>query len=181
MLEVKAKLLSKWTKTIPAVKAISFEICDPFIAEYWRITELAYGKLKNLSQIFYSGGCSLFARMTACIGANPKLMHQFYEFGYLDLVYLDKSLTKLFYFPQEMKNVLRTFNQKPIFVKLRTIHPEKDEASGTHYPAISLIQVGYLSKYFKLNIETTWKFDPFRFNETWINYRRTSAALALNC
>jgi len=58
MLELKAKLLSKRTKPGPTVKTVSFDICDPFIAEYRRITELAYGKLNNLSQIFYSGGQS---------------------------------------------------------------------------------------------------------------------------
>ena len=34
---------------------------------------------------------------------------------------------------------------------------------------------------FKLNIEATKKFDPFRFNESWINYRRTSGALTVKC
>jgi len=64
MLEFKAKLLSKKNKTSPMVKTVSFDICDPFVAEYRRITELAYGKLNNLSNIFYNGGQSLFA--TAC-------------------------------------------------------------------------------------------------------------------
>ena len=81
----------------------------------------------------------LFVRLIAYIGANPELIHQFYEFGCLDLVYPDKNLTELSYFPQEMKNVLRTFNQKPIFVKFHTIALKKDEASCTDYPAISLI------------------------------------------
>jgi len=59
MLELKAKLLSKRTKPNPAVKTVSFDICDPFIAEYRRVTELAYRKLKSLSNIFYSGGRSI--------------------------------------------------------------------------------------------------------------------------
>jgi len=61
MLELTAKLLSKPYKPNLAVKTIYFDICDPFIAEYRRVTELAYGKLKNLSQIFNSGERSLFA------------------------------------------------------------------------------------------------------------------------
>ena len=106
MVELKAKLLSKRTKTNPVVKIVSFDICDPFIVEYRRVTELAYGKLNNLSQIFCDGGRSLFARLTACTGANPKLIYQFYEFRYLDLIYSDSNLTELSYFPKEMKNVL---------------------------------------------------------------------------
>ena len=54
-------------------KTLSFDLCDPFISEYRRVTKLAYGKLNNLSQIFYSGGRSLFATLTACAGANPEL------------------------------------------------------------------------------------------------------------
>ena len=63
MLEVQAKFLSKRIKTNPVVKTISFDICDPLIAEYRRVTEFAYRKLKNLSQIFYNSGLSLFARL----------------------------------------------------------------------------------------------------------------------
>jgi len=181
MLELKAKLLSKRTKPSPTVKAVSFDICDPFIAEYRRITEFAYGKLNNLSQIFYSGGRSLFARLTACIGANPKLIYRFYEFRYLDIVYPDINLTELFYFPPEMKSTLKTFHQKPIFVKFHTIPPQKDEASSTQYSTISLIQAGYIMENFELNIEATRKFEPFRFNESWINYRRASGAFAVKC
>ena len=61
MLELKAKLLSKRTNSSSLVKTVSFHVCDPFIAECRRITELAYGKLNNLSNIFYSGGRSLLA------------------------------------------------------------------------------------------------------------------------
>ena len=75
-----------------------------------------------------------------------------------------------------MKSALKTFHQKPIFVKFHTIPPEKDEASGIQYLTISLIQVRYITKNFKLNIEATRKFEPFRFNESWVNYRRTSGA-----
>ena len=34
---------------------------------------------------------------------------------------------------------------------------------------------------FELNIEATWKFELFRFNESWINYKRTSGAFAVKC
>jgi len=179
MLELKAKLLFKRTKISPAVKTVSFNICDPFIAEYRRIPELAYGKLNNLSNIFYSGGRSLFAELTACTGANPELIYWFYEFGYLDIVYLDKNLIELSYFLPEMKSALKTFHQKLIFVKFHTIPPEKDEASDIQYPAIGLIQVGYIMENFELNIEATRKFDPFRFNESCINYRITNGAFAV--
>ena len=181
MLELKAKLLAKRTRPGSMARTVTFDLCDPFISEYRRITELAYGKLNTLSQIFYSGGRSLFARLTACPGANPELIYHFYSFGYLDIVYPDKNLTELSYFPVEMKSILKTFRQKPIFVKFHTIPPEKDAASGTQYPAISLIQVGYVTENFELNIEATKKFEPFRFNESWMNYRRTSGAFAVKC
>jgi len=105
------------------LKTVSFDIYDPFIVEYRRVTELTYGKLNNLSQIFCNGGRSLLARMTACTGANPELIYRFYEFEYLDLFYSGRNLTKLSYFPKEMKNVFRTFHQKAIFVKFHTIPP----------------------------------------------------------
>ena len=72
----------------------------------------------------------MFARLTACTRANPELIYRFYEFRYLDIVYPDKNLTELSYFPLEMKSALKTFHQKPIFVKFHTIPPKKDEASG---------------------------------------------------
>ena len=75
MLELKAKFLSKQTKPNPVVKTISFDICDPFVVKYRRIIEIAYKKLKNLSQIFFNGGRSLFARLTARTGANLELIY----------------------------------------------------------------------------------------------------------
>jgi len=127
---------------------------------------LPTGNLRTYIIFSSISGQSLFTRLTACIGANPELIHKFYEFGYLDLAYPDKTLTGLSYFPQEMKNVLRTFHQKPIFVKFHTMPPEKDEVTDTHYLVISLIQVGYISKNFELNIDATHKFEPFQFNES---------------
>ena len=80
-----------------------------------------------------------------------------------------------------MKDVLESFHQKLIFVKFHTISPEKDEETGTYYPKVSLIQVGYISKNFELNIEVARKFEPFRFNKSWIKYRRTNGAFAGKC
>jgi len=125
MLELKIKLLSTRTKPNPAIKIVSFDICDPFLVECQRITELAYEKLKNLSHIFYSGGRSLFAGLTAYTGANSELVYQFYKFEYLDIIYPDKNITELFYFRHEMENVLRTFHQKSILVKFLTSPREK--------------------------------------------------------
>jgi len=78
-----------------------------------------------------------------------------------------------------MKSALTTFHQKPIFVKFHIILPEKDEAPSIQYPAVSLIQVEYITNNFELNVEATRKFKPFQFNESWINYRRTSRAFAV--
>jgi len=80
-----------------------------------------------------------------------------------------------------MKSTLKTFHQRPIFVKFHTIPPDKDGAFDTQYPAISLIQVGYITENFELNIEATRAFEPFRFNESWINYRRTNGTFAVKC
>jgi len=126
-------------------------------------------------------GNLLFARLTAYTGINSKLIYRFYEFGYLDIVYPDNNLTELSYFPSKMKSAIKTFHQKRIFVKFHTIPLEKDEASAIQYPAISLIPVGYIMDNFELNIEATRKFEPFRFDKSWINYRRTSGAFAVKC
>ena len=124
------------------------------------MTELVYGKRNNLSHIFYSGRWSLFARLIACIRANPELIHQFNELDILILFIWTKNLTELSYFPLEMKDVLKPFHHNPIFVKFHTIPLEKDEVTSTHYPTISLIQVKYISENFKFNIEATRKFEP---------------------
>ena len=57
MQELMAKLQEKKTTTqaIQAKKFITFDICNPFISSYRRTTELAYWKLQELLQIFYSG------------------------------------------------------------------------------------------------------------------------------
>ena len=81
-------------------------------------------------------------------------------------------------FPSEIIQCLKIFSQVPIFENFHTILPEKDEETGILYPEISLIQVGYISEWFELNIEATRKFKPFRFNKSWINYRRTSTTFA---
>ena len=78
MLEVKANNYLKKTISIGAVKSISFDICNPFIIEYQRVTELTYEKLQELSHIIHSRRKSLFARLTTCIGSNPELIYQFY-------------------------------------------------------------------------------------------------------
>ena len=41
--------------------------------------------------------------------------------------------------------------------------------------------MGYITQNFELNIEATRKFEPFQFNESWINYRKTSGAFAVKC
>jgi len=41
--------------------------------------------------------------------------------------------------------------------------------------------VEYLSENFELNIKATHKFERFRLNESWINYRRTSGAFVVKC
>ena len=77
--------------------------------------------------------------------------------------------------------VVKSFKQVPIFVKLHTIPPEKDEEIGMPYPKINIIEVGYISEHFQLNIDAFKKFDLIRFNEWSINYRRTIGALAVEC
>jgi len=84
-------------------------------------------------------------------------------------------------FLPEIVQTLKIFNQRPIFVKLHSILLKKDEETGFLYLEISLIQVGYISGRFELNIEAIRKFELFRFNESWINYRRTSGAFAVKC
>ena len=42
ILQLNAKLLSKQTVSNLAVKSVSSDICDPFFAEYRKITELTY-------------------------------------------------------------------------------------------------------------------------------------------
>ena len=66
-------------------------------------------------------------------------------------------------------------------MKFHTIPPEKDFEIGIIYPRISIIQVGYVSENFQLNIEASKKFDQIHFNESWINYRRTSGAIRVKC
>ena len=58
---------------------------------------------------------------------DPETIYQHYEFGYLDLVYLNPKLTKLSKFADEIIQILKTFKQGPIFVKFHTIMLEKDE------------------------------------------------------
>jgi len=41
--------------------------------------------------------------------------------------------------------------------------------------------VEYRTENFELNIEAMRKFEPFRFNESWVNYRKTSGAFAVKC
>jgi len=89
MQELKVKLLSKRiiALTIQPKKVLPFDICDPFLTAYYRTTQQVYLKLNELSQIFYSGGKSLFSRVTTCTGSNPSAIHQLHEYGYLDMVY----------------------------------------------------------------------------------------------
>ena len=84
-------------------------------------------------------------------------------------------------FSSDIVHTLKTFNPWTTFVKFYTIPPEKDEETGFLYPEDSLIQVGYISERFELNIEAIRKFEPFRFNESRINYIKTSGAFAINC
>lgn len=99
----------------------------------------------------------------------------------MNLVYPNFKLTKLSLFPSDIIQTLKNFKQCLIFVKFHTIPPEKDEETWIIYRGISLIQIGYISGSFQLNIEITKKFDSIRFNESWINYRKTSGSIAVKC
>ena len=92
-------------------KVIPFDICDPFLTAYYRTTHQVYLKLNELSQIFYSGGRSLFARVTVCTGSNPFAIHQFHEYGYLDMVYPDSRLIELFLFALKILETLKSFRK----------------------------------------------------------------------
>ena len=131
--------------------------------------------------MFYSGEKSLFARLTACTWAKPATIYQFYEFGYIDLIYPDHKLIELSHFRTEIIKTLKTLQQGPIFVKFHIIPFEKDIETGIIYPWISIFQVGYIPKNFQLNIEASKKFGQICFNESWINYRRTSRAITIKC
>jgi len=69
------------------------------------------------------------------------MIYQFYEFGYLDLVYPHSKLIELSEFPTEIIQVLGSFKQGPIFVKFHTIPPKKDEETNILYPVISIIHL----------------------------------------
>jgi len=73
-------------------------------------------------------------------------------------------------FPLEIIQTLKALNQGPVFLKFHTIPSERDEDTDILYSKINLIQASYISKWFELNIETIKKFEPFRFNESWVNY-----------
>ena len=82
-------------------KFVPFDICDPSVSRYYITTMQVYGNLNDLSQIFYSSEKSLFPRLTACSGFNLSAVYQFYEYGYMDLVYPYFKLTELSLFPSD--------------------------------------------------------------------------------
>jgi len=104
MLELKAKLYQRELSTqLHKLKNLVLLIfVTTFIAGYYRTTQQVYWKLHEVLQTFYNGEKSLFARLIACSGANPATIYQFYEFEYLDLVYLDSKLKELSHFPDEI-------------------------------------------------------------------------------
>ena len=99
----------------------------------------------------------------------------------MDIVYLDFKLTELSLFPSDIIQTLKTLKQGPIFVKFHTIPPEEDRETRNIYQDVSLIQTGYISGNHQLNIESTKKFDFICFNESWINYQRSSGAIVVKC
>jgi len=76
-------------------------------------------------------------------------------------------------FSLEIIQTLENFNQRPIFGNFHSIPPKRDEDTDILYSEISLIQVGFISERFELNIKACKKFEPFKFNESWVSYGKT--------
>jgi len=183
--QLKAKLLAS-RPVIPNTGIRTLDLSDSFYKNYYEATVLAYQKISGLPELYYNPRDSLFPRILAFTKANPDIVYELFTYGYLNYLYPSLSLIELQHFPSSLKHAIKQFGQQEyICLRIFTISPEKDE--DTIYPSIHLIEIthvtraGTTTKLPTIAAEKNKHYKTPHFDKGWINYRRSTGALAIKC
>lgn len=140
---------------------------------------LAYQKIFGLLELYYNPRDSLSPGIPAFNKANPEIIFELFTYGYLNYYYLSLSLIELQNFPANFKHAIKTFSKGYACLRIFTISPEKD--ANTIYPSIHLVEISDVNPKQSIAAEKNKHYKLSNFDISWINYKRSTEALAIKC
>jgi len=183
--QLKAKLLPS-RPVIQNIGIRTLDLSDFFYKNYYEATVLAYQKISSLPELYDNPRDSLFPRILAFTKANPAVVFELFKYGYLNYLYPSLSLIELQHFLANFKYVIKQFSQEEyICLHIFTISPEKDE--DTIYHSLYLVEIthviksGTTTKPPTIVAEKNKHYKTLHFDKGWINYKRSTGALAIKC
>jgi len=182
--QLKTKLLAS-RPVIQNTGMRTLDLSDSFYKSYYETTVLAYQRISGLPELYYNPRDSLFHRILAFTRANPDIIFELFTYGCLNYLYPRTSLIELQNFPTNFKHAIKQFSHGHICLRIFTISPKKDE--DTIYHSNHLVEITHVirtwvtTKLPTIAAEKNKHYKTLHFDKGWINYRRSTGALAIKC
>ncbi|KAL2491709.1 Uncharacterized protein Adt_27337 [Abeliophyllum distichum] len=137
--------------------------------EYENFAKVIY-EIKFNDSYFISPGEHIYPRIVMMKGADPLMVKMSADYGFLDLIYPDRSLKEIEKFDEILKSEISKYAQGgTIYLKFYTISPEVED--GIFYPAEHIITIGHVGRNFTMDVGENDKPLP-KITKTWIKNRR---------
>ncbi|KAL2542808.1 Uncharacterized protein Adt_03786 [Abeliophyllum distichum] len=133
--------------------------------EYKNFAKVIY-EIKFNDSYFISPGEHIYPRVIMMKGADPLMVKMSADYGFLDLIYLDRTLKEIERFDEILKSEISKYAQGgSIYLKFYTISPEVED--GIFYPAEHIITIGHVGRNFTMDVGENDKPVP-KITKTWI-------------
>ncbi|KAL2497477.1 Uncharacterized protein Adt_23027 [Abeliophyllum distichum] len=118
--------------------------------EYKNFAKVIY-EIKFNDSYFFSPGEHIYPRVIMMKGTDPLMVKMSADYGFLDLIYPDKTLMEIERFDEILKSEISKYAQGgSIYLKFYTISPEVED--GTFYPAEHIITIGHVGRNFTMDV-----------------------------
>ena len=160
-------LRPQYDKSRQSIIMVKIPLGSDYANYYKRIGKIAYGI--RPSQTIIPDHSGLYPRINFMLGADPKLIKDMFEYGFLNLVYVSDDCKEIKELPAKVAEVVNDLKRisktkEIIFVNILTACPEY--YGNNWYPAQHMIQVGISSRKVSptINLDQVYNdYDPELF------------------
>ncbi|KAL2526714.1 Uncharacterized protein Adt_11768 [Abeliophyllum distichum] len=137
--------------------------------KYKNFAKVIY-EIKFNDSYFISPEEHIYPRVIMMKGANPLMVKMSADYGFLDLIYLDRTLKEIERFDDILKSEISKYAQgASIYLKFYTISPEVED--GIFYPTEHIITIGHVGRNFTMDVVENDK-PVQKITKTWIKNRQ---------
>ncbi|KAL2540933.1 Uncharacterized protein Adt_01911 [Abeliophyllum distichum] len=137
--------------------------------EYKNFAKVIY-EIKFNDSYFISPREHIYPRVIIMKGADPLMVKMSADYGFLDLIYPDRTLKEIERFDDILKSEISKYAQRrSIYLKFYTIGPKVEDE--IFYPAEHIITIGHVGRNFTIDVGENDKPVP-KITKTWIKNRR---------